>query len=60
MVSSTTVNQTGAIYVSLETTRHDKARALVCFTAKGDGAKFKLFIGFAGVKRESKNLHEKI
>ena len=58
MVSSTTVDKTGAIDVPLKTTGHEKVRVSVCLTAKGDGTKLKPFIVFVGAKRESKNLHE--
>ena len=58
MVSPTTVDKACSKDVPLKTIGHEKVRISVCPAAKGDGTKLKLFVVFAGSKRESKSLHE--
>ena len=57
MVWSINVEQADVKDVPLKTVGYEKARVSVCLTAKGNGAKLKLFIGFAGAKWKSKSFH---
>ena len=58
MIGTTTVSKVGSQDVVLKSTGHEKARVLVCLTARADGTKLKLFIVFKGAKREVATLNQ--
>ena len=58
MVSQSTFDKVGKREICLKTTGHEKVRISICLNAKTDGTKFKPFIVFGGVKRETEALNK--
>ena len=56
MPSATTVNEAGALSVTIRSTEHEKDRVTVCLEGKANEHKLKPFIVFNGGKRAVKRM----